>query len=94
MIPTAGMSCRMERRRILVSTAHSWWPRCRSTLHYVRTIPEDTVRVAYATIPKGNVYMRMRDTLGPIYTGEAFASLFPPRGQPAESRAQPNGGCL
>jgi transposase len=29
-------------------------------------IPEETVRVAHAAFPKGNVYMRMRDALGPI----------------------------
>jgi transposase len=32
--------------------------------------------------------MRMRDALGPIYTDAAFATLFPPRGQPAESPAR------
>jgi transposase len=48
-------------------------------------VPEDTVRVAHAAFRKGNVFMRMRDEIGPIYTDEAFASLFPARGQPAES---------
>ena len=32
-------------------------------------IPEDTVRVARAAFPKGSAYMRMRDALGPIYSG-------------------------
>ncbi len=32
--------------------------------------------------------MRMRDALGPIYTDSAFAPLFRPRGQPAESPAR------
>jgi transposase len=53
-----------------------------------RTIPEETVRVARAAFPKGSVYMRMRDVLGPIYTDSAFAPLFPSRGQPAESPAR------
>lgn len=43
-------------------------------------IPEDTVRIAQAAFPKGSVYMRMRDALGPIYTDSAFAPLFPPAG--------------
>jgi transposase len=53
-----------------------------------RTIPEETVRVAHAAFPKGSIYMRMRDALGPIYPDAAFADLFPRRGQPAESPAR------
>jgi transposase len=53
-----------------------------------RTIPEETMRVARAAFPKGSVYMRMRDALGPIYTDDAFACLFARRGQPAESPAR------
>src|SRR5919206_358684 len=48
-------------------------------------IPEQTARVARAAFPKGNIFMRMRDELGPIYTDQAFAALFPPCGQPALS---------
>ena len=55
-------------------------------LFYV--IPEETIRVAQAAFPKGNVYMQMRDALGPIYTNQAFAHLFPPDGQPAEDPAR------
>ncbi len=33
--------------------------------------------------PRGNVIMQVRDTLGTIYTDEAFADLFPTHGQPA-----------
>jgi hypothetical protein len=29
-------------------------------------IPEETLRVAHAAFPMGNVFMRMRDKLGPI----------------------------
>jgi len=39
-------------------------------------IPQETVRVAHATFPKGNVCMRMRDALGPIYSNPQFAPLF------------------
>jgi len=53
-----------------------------------RAIPEDTARVAHAAFPQGSAYVRMRDALGPIYADDAFASLFPPRGQPAESPAR------
>jgi transposase len=48
-------------------------------------IPEETQRVAHAAFPKGNLYMRMRDELGEIYTDNTFADLFPGRGQPAEA---------
>src|SRR6476659_7073767 len=50
-------------------------------------IPEETVRVAQAAFPKGNPYMRMRDTFGPIYTNPEFAALFSTTGQPAEAPA-------
>jgi len=46
-------------------------------------IPEETARVAKAAFPKPNVYMRMRDEFGRLYTDEAFAGLFSERGQPA-----------
>jgi transposase len=51
-------------------------------------IPKETVRVAQAAFPNGNRYMRMRDSLGPIYTNPEFAQLFPHSGQPAEAPAQ------
>ena len=47
------------------------------------TIPTQTVRVAQAAFPKGNIYIRMRDELGVIYDEEIFANLFAIRGQPA-----------
>jgi transposase len=49
------------------------------------SIPEETQRVARAAFPKGNLYVRMRDELGEIYTDQTFAELFPSRGQPAAS---------
>ena len=46
-------------------------------------VPEATARVARAAFPKGSAYLRLRDTLGTIYTDADFAALFPRRGQPA-----------
>jgi transposase len=51
----------------------------------INDIPEQTIAVAQAAFPKGNVYMTMRDELGVFYTDEAFAELFSNWGQPAES---------
>jgi transposase len=48
-------------------------------------IPEETMRIARAAFPRGNLYMRMRDELGTIYEDHLFAHLFPPGGQPAAS---------
>ena len=48
-------------------------------------IPDETVRVARAAFPKGNVYMAMRDVLGTIYEDARFAPLFGRRGRPAEA---------
>jgi transposase len=46
-------------------------------------VPQDTVRVARAAFPKGNVYMQMRDVLGSIYDDKDFSELFEVRGRPA-----------
>jgi transposase len=46
-------------------------------------IPEETVRVARAAFPKGNLFIRMRDELGVIFTDPSFSELYPSRGQPA-----------
>jgi transposase len=51
----------------------------------IGAIPEETARVARAAFPKGNVYVRMRDELGPLYADEQFAALFPARGRPVEA---------
>jgi transposase len=49
-------------------------------------IPELTERTARSAFPKNdNVYMKMRDVFGTVYTDEQFADLYPQRGQPAES---------
>ncbi len=46
-------------------------------------VPDEVARVAHAVFPRGNVFMQMRDTLGALYTDEAFVDLFPTHGQPA-----------
>jgi transposase len=53
--------------------------------HPIPPVPEETARVAGAAFPRGNVLMQLRDTLGTIYTDEAFADLYPTHGQPAEA---------
>jgi transposase len=42
-----------------------------------------TALVARAAFRKGNLYLRLRDELGTLYTDQDFANLFPSRGQPA-----------
>ena len=39
------------------------------------TIPEETVRVARAAYPKGNLYLKMRDALGIIYQDKMAGSF-------------------
>jgi transposase len=51
-------------------------------------VPDQTARVAKAAFPKGNLYIRMRDELGPLYANSTFAALFPSRGRPAEAPAR------
>ncbi len=51
----------------------------------IPAIPEETVHIAQAVLPKGNVWMRMREELGKLYEDEDFADLFPRRGQGAEA---------
>ncbi len=45
-------------------------------------IPEETARIARAVFPQGNVYLRLRDESGALYTDEQFAPLFPRRASP------------
>lgn len=44
-------------------------------------IPEETIEVARAAFPKGNVYLTLRDKLGSLFNDEAFAALFAWQGQ-------------
>lgn len=46
-------------------------------------VPAETVQVARAAYPKGNIYLKLRDVLGRIYRDEDCAELFPKDGQPA-----------
>src|SRR3954462_1853323 len=50
----------------------------------VGSVPDETMRVARAAFPNGNVYMQMWDALGVIYEDETFSPLFAARGRPAE----------
>ncbi len=56
--------------------------------NYNDEIPEMTAKVAHAAFPKGNVAMKIRDTLGTIFDDEQFADMYPRLGQPAESPAR------
>jgi transposase len=51
------------------------------TLHLIEQwqIPAETIKVARAAFPKGNVYMKMYEQLGQIYVDSDFASLYPAR---------------
>ena len=42
-------------------------------------VPQETARIARASFPKGNVYMKMHDELGTIYCDSDFKELFPAR---------------
>ena len=46
-------------------------------------VPEETVRVARAAYPKGNLYLSLHDHLGTIYEDKLFARIYPNVGQPA-----------
>ena len=39
-------------------------------------VPEETIRVARVAFPKGNVFIRMHDVLGPLYCHPQFSALF------------------
>ncbi len=39
------------------------------------SIPDETIRIARAAYPKGNIYIQMRDALGPIYHDEYARSF-------------------
>lgn len=49
------------------------------------SVPEATAHVARAAFPKGNLYLRIADTFGTIYTDGQFTALFAVQGQPALS---------
>ena len=49
----------------------------------IELIPLETVRVAKAAFPKGNLYISIRDELGTLFEDADFSTLYPRRGQPA-----------
>jgi transposase len=51
-------------------------------------IPEMTKIIAKAAFPQDNIFITMRDELGPIFEDEIFSDLYPALGQPAESPAR------
>jgi transposase len=55
-------------------------------LFYV--IPKETVQVAKAAFPKGNRYLLLRDTFGPLFHNPDFQHLFSHTGQPGEDPAR------
>lgn len=50
-------------------------------------VPADTAALTKKVFRKGNIYVTMRDCLGPIYRSQDFADLFDRRGPMAESPA-------
>lgn len=48
----------------------------------ISPVPEETVRVARAAFPKGNLYLTMRDEIGTLYSDSDFTALYPTHGQP------------
>jgi hypothetical protein len=58
--------------------------------------PEETMRVARAAFPQGNIDRRMRDELGSINDDQRFAYLFPTRGEQRSSAltCRPSGGVV
>jgi transposase len=49
----------------------------------VPPLPEETVRVARAAVPRGHLSLTMHEECGVIFADDDFATLFPTRGQPA-----------
>jgi len=50
-------------------------------------IPAETVRVAQASFPKGNVHLKIRDEFGPLFRDQDFEELYSYLGQSGESPA-------
>jgi len=45
-------------------------------------VPAETIRIAYAAFPKGNIYMKLRERIGTIIDDEDFVALFAKDGAP------------
>ena len=48
-------------------------------------VPPDTVAAARSAYPKGTPLVTLRDELGPVFSDDDFAALYPALGQPAYS---------
>jgi transposase len=59
---------------------------CDHTLAYA--IPEATAQAAQRAFPNGNLYLTLRDVIGPIFTNPDFVDLYHTRGRPAEAPAR------
>ncbi len=51
----------------------------------IEPIPEETVQLARVVCPQDNLCLLLSDELGEVFQDTLFTSLFPRRGQPAES---------
>ena len=51
-------------------------------------VPSLTAKTARAAFPKGSLCLRIRDSLGPVFTDEQFTELFGRRGRPGLSPAR------
>ena len=49
----------------------------------IEPVPAQTVQVARAAFPKGNLYLSMRDEVGTVFDDTDFAELFSSLGYPA-----------
>jgi transposase len=56
--------------------------------HADGVIPAETARIARAIFVKGNLYLQVFDTFGPLFQDQEFAALFAHDGQPAASPAR------
>ena len=52
----------------------------------IHPVPEETIRVARAAFPNGNLRLGLRDKLGPIFEDKDFAQLLPKDGQRSQRR--------
>ena len=48
-------------------------------------LPDETVRLARAAFPKGNVFMQRRETLGPLFVMNSLLRCFPLQGNQPKS---------
>jgi hypothetical protein len=67
-----ALGCSEEKAHVAASPGY---PRCSRRNHARRA----------SRLCRGNVYMRMHNTLGTIHADQLFVPRFPSRGQPAEA---------